>query len=193
MKAVERDMIGLMAVSNMSTRAEASRHRHSVTNGLIDYGFNVAYANRDQKCRHESDVWPELYRSKVREMRIRRCPEIETQQLDIFSKRDPHLSINTGMIQHVQTLDFIPIGEESHVTQKIFLFRSTELDGSTVGEDKSAILNLLGKLIRRHIRIRSVVGGGFFSQLRAARRTSCFSMQNDRSLEAEDLWVRSVF
>jgi hypothetical protein len=44
-------------------------------------------------------------------MIIRRSNEIEMQQLDVFSKGYAHLSIDAGTIRHVQTLDFILIGE----------------------------------------------------------------------------------
>jgi hypothetical protein len=46
------------------------------------------------------------------------------------------------------------------------------LDGSAASEYKDAILTVLRQLIRRNIRIRSVVGNRFSSKLLAAGRTS---------------------
>jgi hypothetical protein len=101
--------------------------------------------------------------------------------------------IDARAIRHVQTLDFILIGEGLRIAQHILLFRSVELNCSTANEYKDAILTMPGELICRHIRIRPVAGDGFSSQLRAVGRTSEFSIQNDRSLRAKYRWVRSVF
>jgi hypothetical protein len=55
----------------------------------------LAYPNRDQQLLHESDAWLELSRSEVRNMLIRRSPEIESQQLDIVSNGYARLSIGS--------------------------------------------------------------------------------------------------
>jgi methyltransferase-like protein len=47
-----------------------------------------------------------------------------------------------------------------------------ELDGSAASEYKDAILTVLSESIHRHIRIQSVVGDEFSSQLRAIDGTS---------------------
>jgi hypothetical protein len=88
-------------------------------NGCIDYGFNASYANRDQQFPHESDIWPERFRSKVRNMVILRSTEIERQQCDIFSKAHTLLSIDVRRIWPVQTLNFIHIGEGAHLPTHI--------------------------------------------------------------------------
>jgi hypothetical protein len=86
MKAFERDMAMLIAVSNMSIRAAASSHIHSFINSCLDDGFSIAHANRDQQFPHESGTWPELSCSNMHDTMIRGPTEIERQELNICSK-----------------------------------------------------------------------------------------------------------
>jgi hypothetical protein len=89
----------------------------------------------------------------------------------MLSNEYVHLSSKAGMMRPVRTLDFILIGEGSDTGRHISLPRSIELDRCTASEYKDATLTVLVELIRRNIRIQSVVGDGFSSRLHAVRRT----------------------
>jgi hypothetical protein len=60
----------------------------------------MVYANCDQHFPYESDMWPELSRSNMRDMLIRRSTEIERRQRDVFSRDYARLSINARTIRH---------------------------------------------------------------------------------------------
>jgi hypothetical protein len=59
-KAIERDTVRVLAVSNVSIRAVASRHTSSFIHNRIESGVTVAHGNRDQRFPDESRIWPIL-------------------------------------------------------------------------------------------------------------------------------------
>jgi hypothetical protein len=78
------DVIKLTVVSDSLIWATGSRHKRSFINGCIDCGFDAVWTNCHQQFPHETDIWPELSRSNMRHLIIRRPTDTEKQQLDIF-------------------------------------------------------------------------------------------------------------
>jgi hypothetical protein len=182
-----------VCVANLSLAQAVHEETRHFCNTIIEYGFRLGQSSPTGQIIPD-DTLPKVTVSQLRARILASDASNVHELLQNFQTGDVHLSIDAGTIHGNSVLDFILLRSlPGALAMDYGLFESTESPTSTQKFYMDRTLDVIQRLSTAGIRIRSIVGDGFSSQLLGLSPSSETSIQNTAEYIARCPSVENMF